>query len=155
MTMNKRLILPLLLLFVFTGCRQGMPVIDAQGTYVPGGQGTIPAPGLDTGVVVGRLFSSKMDAPLSDMGIYLGEYTYLTPGPEHLISVRQEGSPHTNTDANGYFAIVDIPPGSYPLLAWTPFTSYVVPDESGLQELVVEVIAGQVTDLGEIQIYWP
>jgi hypothetical protein len=153
--MVKRITILFIFLLLVTGCRQESSNIDTQSPAIPSLQLTIPAPGEATGVVVGRLYSTKMDAPLANMGVYLGDYTYLTPGPEHLISIRQEGSPHTMTDANGYFAIVDVLPGQYPLLAWTPFTSYVVPDESGNQELVIEVLAGQVTDVGEIQIYWP
>jgi hypothetical protein len=116
---------------------------------------TIPAPAADTAVVTGVVFSTNMNAPLSQIGIYLGEYMYLTPGPEYMVTMRQQSSPHTIADSNGRFLIADVPPGKYPLLLWTPFNSYVVPDETGEKELVVEVVAGEVIDLGELQIAWP
>ena len=123
---------------------------DAQNITV-----TVPAPDNNTGVITGRLFSTKMGAPLSKMGVYLGEYIYLTPGPDYMVSLRQESSPHTITDAGGNFLIVDVQPGEYPIIAWTPINSYVIPGESGEKELVIVVVAGQVTDLGEIRIDWP
>jgi hypothetical protein len=116
---------------------------------------TVPAPKQDSGVVTGELFSTKMNAPLSNIGVYLGEYVYLTPAPGYLISIRQNGSPHTMTDDQGRFIVENVPPGKYPLLAWTPHASHVVPDESGKKELEVTVTAGKVTDLGKLSVEFP
>jgi hypothetical protein len=116
---------------------------------------TLPAPGADTGVVTGSVFSTNVNAPLSSVGVYLGEYMYLTPGPDYMITMREQGSPHTLADANGRFVIDKVPPGKYPILLWTPFNSKVVPDAEAKKELVVTVEAGKVTDLGEIRIEFP
>lgn len=116
---------------------------------------TLPAPGTDTGIVTGSVFSTNVNAPLSSVGVYLGEYMYLTPGPDYMITMREQGSPHTLADANGRFVIDKVPPGEYPLLLWTPFNSKVVPDAEGTKELIVTVEAGKVTDLGEIRIEFP
>ena len=134
-------------------------VIPAQVTGPPGQtavpETTLPAPGKDTGIVTGYLLSKETDSPLPNMGVYLGEYIYLTPGPDYLVSLRQEGSPHSATDGSGRFVITEVPPGDYPIIAWTPFSSYVVPDEKGESELVVNVQAGQIIDVGELIIDWP
>lgn len=116
---------------------------------------TIPAPGEDTGIVTGVVFSTNVNAPLSSVGVYLGEYMYMTPGPDYMVTMREQGSPHTLADSNGRFVIDNVPPGKYPLLLWTPFNSKVVPDEKHEKELVVTVEAGKVTDLGEIRIEFP
>jgi hypothetical protein len=116
---------------------------------------TVPAPDGETGVVTGSVFSTKMNAPLSQIGIYLGEYMYLTPGPGYLVTMAQQGSPHTVADSEGRFALDKVKPGDYPLLLWTPFNSHVVSEKDSTNELVVTVKAGEVTDLGEIQVEWP
>ena len=116
---------------------------------------TVPAPGSDTGVVTGSFFSTKMNAPLSQIGVYLGDYMYLTPGPHYLVTIREQGSPHTMSDNQGRFVIDKVPPGKYPLMLYTPFNSLVIPDQKGEKELAVEVKAGQVTDVGELKVDFP
>lgn len=123
--------------------------------HTPALNPVLPTPGKDTGVVTGYLISKDTADPLSNMGVYLGEYIYLTPGPDYLVTLRQEGSPHSATDGSGRFVITEVPPGDYPIIAWTPFSSYVVPDEKGESELVVSVQAGQIIDVGELIIDWP
>lgn len=182
--MHKRLLLRfIILLFVLSGCQssgsnptnsiksspQAIPTSAAVAETAVKTQGvsatakvssqaavsTVPAPKENMGVVTGELFSTKMNAPLSNIGVYLGEYVLLTPGPGYLISIRQNGSPHTMTDDQGRFIVEDVKPGKYPLLAWTPHSSHVVPDESGKKELVVTVTAGKVTDLGKLSVEFP
>jgi hypothetical protein len=116
---------------------------------------TVPTPGPDAGVIVGTVFSTKMNGPLPNMGVYLGEYMYMTPGPDYLVTIRQESSQHTFTDSEGRFVFDNVPPGKYPILLWTPFSSHVIPDEKREKELVVEVTAGKVIDLDQLEVDWP
>lgn len=87
--------------------------------------------------------------------VYLGEILPLEPGPEYLVTLQVETSPHTVTDTVGFFALGDIEPGRYPLIIWTPFQSLVVSDDTGEKEMQVVVKAGEVTDLGELRVQWP
>lgn len=144
------------------GTQAAVSTIDAGGqsaavsSAVPSVMTTIPAPDEETGVVTGKVFSTKMNAPLSQIGIYLGEYMYLTPGPGYLVTMTQNGSPHTVADGEGRFALDKIKPGDYPLILWTPFNSHVIHEEEDqTKDLVVTVKAGEVTDLGEIRVEWP
>ena len=116
---------------------------------------TIPTPGQATGVVIGRIVSVTTEAPLVAHAVYLGEILPLEPGPEYLVTLQVETSPHTVTDSDGTFALGDVEPGSYPLIIWTPFQSFVVPDDRGEKEMQVVVKAGEVTDLGELRVQWP
>jgi hypothetical protein len=116
---------------------------------------TIPVPKKETGVVTGVLHSIPLGSAPPKVAIYLGEYMYLTPGPDYMLTIRQMGSSNATTDENGHFVIDNVPPGDYPLIAWTPFTSYVITAENGDKELIVHVEAGEVMDLGLIEINWP
>jgi hypothetical protein len=124
-------------------------------TTAPATTLTVPTPSPDAGVIVGTIFSTKMNGPLPNMGVYLGEYMYMTPGPDYLVTIRQESSLHTFTDSQGRFVFENVPPGKYPILLWTPFSSHVIPDEKHEKELVVEITAGKVTDLDLIEVEWP
>jgi hypothetical protein len=115
----------------------------------------IPTPEEDAGVVIGEVFSVTADSPLAGQAIYLGERVPLSPGPGYLVTIQQQASPHVISDEKGRFVFSDIPPGDYPILVWTPFNSYVVPDAKGKRELSVVVEAGKITNLGRIEINWP
>lgn len=138
-----------------TGTAPSQSANSGESASSPSAVTTVPAPGKDTGVVTGIAFSTKMNAPLPQVGVYLGEYMYLTPGPHYLVTIREQGSPHTMSDDQGRFVIDQVPPGKYPLMLYTPFNSLVIPDAKGEKELVVEVKAGQVTDVGEIKAAFP
>src|SRR3990170_8866271 len=102
----------------------------------------IPTPAQNSGVVIGEIYSLLAEAPLAGQAIYLGERVPLNPGPGYLVTIQQEGSPHVTADAHGRFVFADVPPGDYPLLVWTPFNSYVIPNLKGDRELSVVVEAG-------------
>lgn len=153
------------LLILLAGCAQGAGTDSTTSNTPPPGEAPVatapavittpPTPAQDSGVVVGRLVSRAASSPLASQTVYLGERLPLEPGPGYLITLEQEGSPHTTTDANGRFVFASISPGDYPLIIWTPFRSLVVPDAGGQEEFTVTVTAGGTTDLGELQVDWP
>ncbi|MFV2043818.1 MAG: hypothetical protein ACC700_11365 [Anaerolineales bacterium] len=148
---------------LLAGCSQSGSTVIAQGepssTIAAAdpyeGPPQIPTPGKDTGVIAGRIVSVTTESPLASHVVYLGEILPLQPGPEYLVTLQVESSPHTTTDSQGYFAFADIEPGSYPLIIWTPFKSLVIPDASGESELQVIVDAGETSDVGELKVQWP
>ena len=114
-----------------------------------------PENGSTGGTIVGSVFSSSLDSPLKFYMVYLGEKLLLTPGPDYLLTFEKEASPKAKTDEEGYFEVTDVQPGEYALIVWTPHNSYVITDESGEKEQIVEVINGQTTDLGLLVVEWP
>jgi len=103
------------------------------------------------GGVKGRLIYSETSQPIGGLTLYLGEQLALEPGPQYAITVQQNSSPNTVVDENGYFAFVDIKPGTYALVLWNPFKSLVVvdPNDSG-KELQIVITSGQIVDLGSV-----
>jgi hypothetical protein len=108
----------------------------------------------DTGGVIGYLRLSENQSPIVGVGIYLGKILPLDPGPEFLITLEENESPHTRTDDDGYFEIINVPPGEYPIIVWTPMRSQVIADISGERELIVIIEAGKETNLGIIEVDW-
>lgn len=155
-----------ILISLCTGCN-GPQVVPTQAeTLVPqestpqsGEQprprSTVPAPGEDTGVIVGQLVHEVSGIGISRQLIYLGEYLPLTPGPGEMIAMQVESSQSTQTDDQGYFVFEAVDPGEYPLIVWNPFSSKVVPDQTGETALNAVVQAGEVTDLEKISVIWP
>jgi len=115
----------------------------------------IPTPSKDLGMITGRLISITEGKPIVNYLVYLGDKLPLTPGDEYLITLQAQGSPHVVTDSNGDFVFVDLEPGEYPLIVWSPSRSLVIPNEDGTKELNALVEAGKITELGELSITWP
>jgi hypothetical protein len=135
-----------------TGTRQIPPEPSVSG--IPNGPG-VTTPEAGTGSVEGRLISSSSDLPLQGQTVYLGDFLPLDPGDEYLVTLEVEGSPNTRTDETGLFIFSGISPGNYPLLIWTPFKSMVIPDHTNDKELIVVVLEGQTTQIGDLVVDWP
>lgn len=133
------------------------PPPDAlKSSSTPAATRTPPKPDSTTGLVTGRLIHRISQTPLQGQAVYVGDLVPLNLGPEFLITLQQNSSPHDMIDQNGYFAIGGVKPGTYGLIIWNPVSSTVIPDASNPgQELRVTVQAGQTLDLGEIAIDMP
>lgn len=160
------LIFVVLVVLILSGCNGGSITGDDQPTQpvtpipmnvegTPILPPTVLPPKTGKGVIAGRLVHSVSGIGLPEQLIYLGDYLPLTPGPGEMVAMQVESSVSTITDANGYFAFEDVEPGDYPLIVWTPFNSKVVADDMGEAALNVEVLAGEVTYLGEVGVLWP
>jgi hypothetical protein len=108
----------------------------------------------DSGIVDGVILSRVTKTPLSFLKVYLGNKLPMKTGPEYLITFTQNGSPQGTTNADGFFEIIGVPPGVYPLILWTPFETYIVTSKSEPKELMVKVEKGQITSLGIIEVDW-
>lgn len=103
------------------------------------------------GTVVGKLVSDPPGSSLAGLALYLGSILPLTPGPDHLITLDLVNSPKTSILEDGRFVVENILPGEYVLIIWTPHDSRYVPDPNNPeQEFIVEVVGGQIVDIGTL-----
>ena len=103
------------------------------------------------GGVNGRIMLRSTNLPASDVAIYLGEHLPINNGESYVITIQENSSPHVPTDQNGRFGLVDIKPGTYALVLWTPKRTMVVADpKQPTEEFQVVIKPGQITDLGDI-----
>ena len=79
----------------------------------------------------------------------------MQPNSIPVVTMRQQASPHTMTDESGNFTFLDLEPGTYALILWTPVNSLVINDPETSEGLLVTVEAGAITELGEITVNLP
>jgi hypothetical protein len=125
----------------------------AQGTVMHSPL-SIPKPKDDAGVVVGKLITSDDANNLPYLStIYLAR----TVNPKQqgyppLVAFSEETDPKAIQDDSGQFLFTDVPPGAYALIIWTPISSNVVQNPETKENLIFEVKAGELTDLGVVPI---
>ncbi len=113
--------------------------------------GPVPTPPPDKGVVTGKLIAKD---PVSRIGlsIFLGDIIDVGDG-SHAAFLNRETAPIGRLDATtGRFLFTDVPPGKYSLIiseVEAGGRAYMAP--SGDVQ-VIEVVMGQVTDLGDISL---
>ena len=115
----------------------------------------VPTPVPTKGAITGQLIGRESGEPEGGLIVFLGEVSYLEPDLIPVITMRQQSSPNTMTDESGRFAFVDLEPGSYALILWTPANSVVVDQPETGEGLFVTVEAGSITDIGGITVNLP
>ena len=119
-----------------------------QGSPFPS---IIPTPMASKGTVIGRLVSATPGS-LTGIAFYFGALLPLTPGPGHLVTMDLANSPKVYIRDDGRFMAENITPGEYVLILWTPHQSrYVTDPKNPDQDFIVEIVAGQVVDVGTLQ----
>ena len=144
-------------IFLLTAVESPLPVPDEWSAAVDDDLPfDVPRPGADTGVLVGRIFSTSLNEYLPEFPVYLGEILPLLPGDDYLITLKEKESPQTMSTADGYVLFEDVPPGEYVLIVWLPMTSKVVPNPTDAnKELRVTVVAGEVVNFGQAEVEFP
>lgn len=130
------------------------PLRDASIIVTPT---AIPNPPFDKGAITGRFIDYISGEPITEMVIHLGELSPLKveDTDSHIITILPGHSLSTTTDKYGYFAFLNIKPGTYAMVMWTPGKSWVVSDPETKLDILVTVEAGRITNLGEIAINLP
>jgi hypothetical protein len=114
----------------------------------------IPTPTTDLAVVTGLLLRESGDGPYLTT-LYLGNTIYANGQEDSppLVTFSEGESPAGIQDPNtGRFLFTDVPPGEYGIINWTAVVSSLVHDAETQQDLLFEVKANEVKDLGVILI---
>jgi hypothetical protein len=70
-----------------------------------------------------------------------------------MIAVSPDSDPRATQDpATGAFVFKDVPPGKYALAIWTPVGDTIIQKPGSDEYLLVEVKAGEITDLGTVLV---
>jgi hypothetical protein len=113
-----------------------------------------PQPGM--GGVTGRFVDQVTGEPVPDRVIYLGELTPFEAQegeePSSFVMMVPTTSPSTLTDQDGYFSFLDVGPGTYAFVLWTPVDSWVLVNPETEENVMVTIQAGEVVDLGTVPI---
>jgi len=112
----------------------------------------IPEPGKDTGIVIGQMVSGPDNQPFLG-ALYLARTIKADKeGLPPIVAFSDSTDPLAVQDQTGRFLFIDISPGVYALMIWNPVTSTVIQDEKTKEYRLIEVKAGEMTDLGTITL---
>lgn len=132
----------------------GLPYPGSAGSRVSAGTSpsiVVPTPVPTKATLTGRIYNSITGQPIVGIMLYLATLLPLTPGPDFFLNLDPANSPHILLPEDGGFVIANVVPGKYALVLWTPRRASHIPDlNDPNQALIVELIAGQITDLGNV-----
>ena len=111
----------------------------------PAPEGVTPGP--DTGVVQGLLLMNG--EPASGRTLYLAAVV-ATGDSMDVAALDPVNDPRAETDASGTFVFVDVAPGRYALGIDSPIGPVLIRQDD--KEIEAQVEAGEVTNLGTVQI---
>ena len=106
-------------------------------------------PTVDAGLITGVLLRGSPPEPLSYGVLYLGK-VILENGVPAVASMNKTAAPSARLGPDGQFAFEQVPPGQYALML-DLITSTIIlrhPETGG--DLLIDSVAGQTTDLGEL-----
>jgi hypothetical protein len=174
------LILLLLISILIAGCgAEDQATPTPAATVVPPSSTEAPAPTTDGGLTESPL-DSPLPTPskaipwdeepaagkanlrgrivISDPTILVGELFLAEAVPTdmsdgELLELDTEVAPRAQMDrGTGRFVFVDVEPGRYGLIAWEPMNSAPVNDQETGETLFIELTAGEVKDVGALEI---
>lgn len=116
----------------------------------------LPPANSDAGVVGGVLIREITDQgflPLTPKALFLAEIV-LNDAGEAAFLRHNENSPTAELFPTGIFVFNNVPPGEYGLVIDVGFSQFPITDENG-EEVLVNVVAGQANDLGQLIVTLP
>ena len=107
----------------------------------------------DTGAITGRILVVKPEGeiPVSNMILGLAEVIRDENGVAKVSGYVQGGPNRTTTDAYGRFILNGVKPGTYTLILDAVVMQYQLEDESSGDTILVDVTAGQETNVGTLR----
>jgi hypothetical protein len=132
------------------GCSTRMPAATPTKTEEKPSL-LIPTPGPESGVISGKILDSTTGKPF-ERNIFLSKnLTSDHPELPPLISFSYDSNPRAIQDDAGNFVFIDVPPGNYVLVLWSPADMDFVTEKGTDKPLAIKVEQGKSLDLGVIQ----
>ena len=111
-----------------------------------------PGTGRVIGVLIRRGLDGEEDRPYQSLRVYLGTVLLDDQGNLTVGRVNQLDAPSAQTDDSGRFVFANVDPGTYILAIQLPPNNIIMlRDPDSGNDLVIDVEADQVLDLGEMR----
>jgi hypothetical protein len=108
-----------------------------------------PSSGLS--VVGGLLLEKGTQKPPQEGYLYLGEVSTMTNG-EPIVHLERSTAPYAYPASNGEFVFMNVKPGKYGLVYYTPEFNFLIDNPKGAGSMIFDVTTDQVIDLGTVEI---
>jgi hypothetical protein len=131
-----------LVLVFLSACSMNLrPSASPTATVIPG-----------TGQVMGilQLMSNGNPHPVKNSLLYLAETIKDSSGNNSFAAMDRIHSPRTESDDNGRFTFVNIPPGNYGLILDQVSSSYLLLKPGSQEVMIISVSADERVDLGTL-----
>ena len=113
----------------------------------------IPTPTSNLGIVIGQLLTEGQKEPLINALILADTVQANKEGMPPVIAYTEGVNPQAIQGADGRFYFDQVKPGTYALALWNPLVSTIIQDPKNTEQyLLIEVKAGQVTDIGTLYV---
>jgi hypothetical protein len=112
---------------------------------------TVLTPSSDSAIIGGVLLEKSTGKPPVEGTLYLAEIAIMTNG-KPVAQIDRKNDPYAFTAPNGEFVFQDVKPGKYGLVYYTPELNFLLDDPKGSGSLIIDVAAGQVIDVGTIEL---
>jgi hypothetical protein len=112
-----------------------------------------PEPTGETGSIMGRILVVRPEGeiPVADIIIGLAEVIYDDSGVAVMSGYDASTTVRVPTDPYGRFVMNGVTPGAYTLILDSIIRQYQLKDEATRSTIIVDVTAGEVTDLGTLE----
>lgn len=115
----------------------------------------IPEPAADSATVSGIIIDITTQRAPFESDLYLGIAQETNKGLP-VVTLDREQAPVTTPLKNGQFVFTDVPPGTYGIVLFNPDISFLLDDPNEPERsMMITIQAGQVVDLGVLQVTLP
>ena len=155
----------LILALLLWGCGSGREGEPPSAARIPSPAAPLDATGAshsttpplkttaETGALTGVILLKTADGfkPVADIKIAIGETLIDDEGADRVVAYDPSAAPVAYTDAAGRFVFEEIPTGRYGLILDIVLSSFLLYKENSLDAILVDINAGEVTDLGRLE----
>lgn len=107
--------------------------------------------GVVTGVVIRHLAGVPV-GPMANTRLFLAKMITDEGAPLEVARLNEESAPSSLTDAKGQFVFVNVEPAKYALIIKFPMAAILAHDVVMGQDVVADVVADEVVELGEVSL---
>jgi len=110
--------------------------------------------GAVTGLVIRHLAGVPV-GPIAEIRLFLAKVITDEDAPLKVARLNEESAPSSLTNTEGQFVFVNVEPGKYALILELPMGAMLAHDEVADRDVIVDVVADEVVELGEVSLEIP
>ena len=130
------------------------PPVTAYVAVTPIPVAPVPGRGVVTGVVIRHLAGVPV-GPIAEARLFLAKMITDEDAPFEVARLNEQSAPSSLTNTEGQFVFVSVEAGKYALILKLPMAAMLAHDVVMDQDVVVDVVADEVVELGKVSLETP